>query len=150
MSSMDNAVWKMNENQREQITAQSALIANLQKQLAAHVSDLEFTDSIPGSFLGELETLINRHSMESGSDTPDFILAKMLCGVLQAFDIATARRSKWYGSHRSPGGRDCTDDSALNFKVELAKARRESVPDEPPTHPGDREATLRTRTASLS
>lgn len=49
------------------------------------------------SFRGKLENLINAHSMENGSDTPDFILAEFLADSLRAFDKATKERSRWYG-----------------------------------------------------
>lgn len=49
------------------------------------------------SFITELERLINRHSMENGSDTPDFILATFLDGVLKQFDCAVLLRERWYG-----------------------------------------------------
>ena len=48
-------------------------------------------------FEKELEDLINRYSQENGSDTPDFILAKYLCACLEAFNVTTKRRTKWYG-----------------------------------------------------
>lgn len=47
-------------------------------------------------FRWELEGLINAHSQENGSDTPDFILAQYLIECLNAFDKATRRRTKWY------------------------------------------------------
>lgn len=47
------------------------------------------------TFKGELEALLNKYSMESGSDTPDFVLAKFLCGALRAFDEATLERTEW-------------------------------------------------------
>jgi hypothetical protein len=47
-------------------------------------------------FEKELEALINRHSMENGSDTPDFILAQYLTACLRAFDSATQARTRWY------------------------------------------------------
>ncbi len=47
-------------------------------------------------FRKELASLINHHSKENGSDTPDFILATYLVDCLQAFDKATKARSKWY------------------------------------------------------
>lgn len=50
----------------------------------------------PG-FRKELETLINRHSRENGSNTPDFILAEYLEGCLQVFDETLAKREIWYG-----------------------------------------------------
>lgn len=43
-------------------------------------------------FKQELETLINRFSLENGSDTPDFILAKYLWDCLNAFNQAVAWR----------------------------------------------------------
>lgn len=49
------------------------------------------------TFEKELEKLINKHSLESDSDTPDFILAKYLKSCLLAFNGATRRREKWYG-----------------------------------------------------
>jgi len=48
-------------------------------------------------FRNELEQLINRHSMENGSATPDFILADYLSACLSNFDQALAAREKWYG-----------------------------------------------------
>lgn len=47
-------------------------------------------------FRAELETLINRHSKESGSDTPDFILADYMADCLDAYDKAVTRRTEWY------------------------------------------------------
>jgi hypothetical protein len=49
------------------------------------------------SFRKELEHLINCHSMESGSDTPDFVLAQYLIDCLIAFDRAEKARESWYG-----------------------------------------------------
>ena len=50
-----------------------------------------------GSFPAELEELINRHCIENGSDTPDFILAEYLKGCLDNFDMCVRRREEWYG-----------------------------------------------------
>lgn len=50
-----------------------------------------------GQFRKELENLINRHSKENGSDTPDFILARYLENVLDNFDAAVKEREEWYG-----------------------------------------------------
>ena len=49
------------------------------------------------AFREELESLINKHSIENGSDTPDFLLAGFLEDSLAAFDRATIRREAWYG-----------------------------------------------------
>jgi hypothetical protein len=53
----------------------------------------------------ELEHLINRHSAENGSDTPDFILAEYLVDCLKIFDKAVKRREEWYvrGTVKAPG-----------------------------------------------
>lgn len=48
------------------------------------------------TFKEELTELINRHSKENGSNTPDFILAMFLTGAADVFDVATNERSKWY------------------------------------------------------
>ena len=50
-------------------------------------------------FKKELEGLINRYSMESESNTPDFILADFLKNCLSAFNVAVCARSSWYGDH---------------------------------------------------
>lgn len=49
------------------------------------------------SFETELQTLINRHSKEGESDTPDFILAAYLQACLAAFNTHVKRRDEWYG-----------------------------------------------------
>lgn len=48
------------------------------------------------TFEKELKNLLNRHSRENGSDTPDSILAGYLHLCLDAFDAATRRRTEWY------------------------------------------------------
>ena len=54
------------------------------------------------SLEGELREVINRHSAENGSDTPDFILAQFLLGCLNVFDSAVRRREDWYGRKPQP------------------------------------------------
>jgi hypothetical protein len=48
-------------------------------------------------FRRELAEVINRHSRENGSNTPDFILAGYLASCLTAWDMATWARERWYG-----------------------------------------------------
>ncbi len=55
-------------------------------------------------FRKELEVLINKHSKENGSDTPDFILAAFLSECLSAFERAVYERSRWLGRHERPPG----------------------------------------------
>lgn len=45
----------------------------------------------------DIQDAINRHSAESGSDTPDFILAEYLADCLTAYDRAVCAREKWHG-----------------------------------------------------
>jgi len=53
-------------------------------------------------FEKELRGLVNKHSMEGDSNTPDFILAQFLLGCLAAFTVATQQRETWYGRDASP------------------------------------------------
>lgn len=50
----------------------------------------------------ELEGLINRHSQENASNTPDFILAQYLAACLLAFNTAIQQRETWYGRDARP------------------------------------------------
>jgi hypothetical protein len=45
----------------------------------------------------ELAAVLNRHSVENASGTPDFVLAGYLLDCLAAWDTAVGRRDKWYG-----------------------------------------------------
>jgi hypothetical protein len=54
-------------------------------------------------FRNELEGLINKHSLENASSTPDFILAHYLINCLKAFDDAVNFRTTFYSS--PAGGR---------------------------------------------
>lgn len=51
----------------------------------------------------EITGLLNRYSMETGSNTPDFILAKYLLGCLEALDWAIVSRDRWYSISPRPG-----------------------------------------------
>lgn len=50
------------------------------------------------TFHVKLESLLNAESMENGSNTPDFMLAKYLMRCLEAFDEAVRTRDDWYDS----------------------------------------------------
>ena len=50
----------------------------------------------------EITELINKHSAENGSNTPDFILGEYLINCLKSFDKAVKIRDKWYGKELSP------------------------------------------------
>ena len=48
-------------------------------------------------FEKELEHLINKHSLENDSNTPDFILAHYLVECLHNWNDAVTARENWYG-----------------------------------------------------
>lgn len=52
------------------------------------------------TFGAELGRLINRFSMENGSDTPDYILAKYLLACLNAYNEATQQKYKYNSVER--------------------------------------------------
>jgi hypothetical protein len=54
----------------------------------------------------ELRSLLNRHSRENGSNTPDFILATFLEQVLIDWDHAVRARDQWYGRNHDVAGLD--------------------------------------------
>ena len=58
------------------------------------------------TFIIELEQLLNRHSMEQRSNTPDFILAEYLIACLRAYEGAVERRAQWYGHMDTPTGEE--------------------------------------------
>ena len=49
----------------------------------------------------EIAGALNRHGRENKSNTPDFILAKMMIDALAAFESASLDREKWYGKSLS-------------------------------------------------
>jgi hypothetical protein len=53
-------------------------------------------------FTAELSDLLNRHSMESASGTPDFILAAYLTDCLLAWNRSMQERETWYGRKANP------------------------------------------------
>lgn len=55
-----------------------------------------------GSFRDHLERLINAHSMENVSNTPDFILASYLASCLDALNDCVVARDEWYSVKLSP------------------------------------------------
>jgi len=44
----------------------------------------------------ELVVLLNRHSVENASNTPDYILAHYLIGCLDVWCEAAVKRDGWY------------------------------------------------------
>lgn len=53
-------------------------------------------------FSQRLESLLNRHSQENASHTPDFILAQYLLACLAAWNTGVQQRETWYGRDPRP------------------------------------------------
>jgi hypothetical protein len=60
------------------------------------------------TFREDLASLINRHSLENGSDTPDSLLAEYLTDCLAVFDKAVTARERWYGREHGNPIEPCT------------------------------------------
>jgi hypothetical protein len=73
----------------EPVSCTSACMA---EHMARHLLDPHYT-----ALERSLAHAINHSSGENGSDTPDFILARMLATLLDAFGVAVRAREKWYG-----------------------------------------------------
>lgn len=54
------------------------------------------------TFQDELIFLINKHSKENDSNTPDYILAGYIQWCLVAFNTAVQQREQWYGRDPRP------------------------------------------------
>ena len=65
-------------------------------------------------FRAELQTLLNQHSMENGSDTPDWVLSEYLVACLIAYDRAVTMRDAWNESQPAhlDGSVDSSDESS--------------------------------------
>ena len=74
-------------------------------------------------FQDELESLINRHSQESGSDTPDFILASYLNDCLKSYNAAVQARDQWYGRPRTVPCTtpDCSNRTATRAPIDAVE-----------------------------
>ncbi len=72
--------------------------AGCQADLGPGMDPLPLNDPEPPSlFREELRSLLNRHSAENDSNTPDFLLAEYLIDVLDAFNSLNNKRERWYG-----------------------------------------------------
>jgi len=54
------------------------------------------------TFENELKDLINCHSKENESNTPDFILAQYMTDCLKVFTTTIQQRETWYGRDARP------------------------------------------------
>lgn len=51
---------------------------------------------VEDKFISELTDLINKHSKENDSNTPDFILASYINDCLLSYSNAIENRDRWY------------------------------------------------------
>ena len=50
----------------------------------------------------DIAAVLNKHSQENASNTPDHILAMYLLACLNAFNTAMQQRETWYGRDSRP------------------------------------------------
>jgi hypothetical protein len=68
-------------------------------ELAASMFEIPLPEDeiyVKPDFAHALSSLINSYCKESGSNTPDFILAEYLEGCLNTFNAAVNQRTNWY------------------------------------------------------
>ena len=56
-----------------------------------------------GSLSEDLQGVLNKHSAENQSNTPDYILAHFVTGVLDSYNEAVRQRDNWYDINPQPG-----------------------------------------------
>ena len=56
------------------------------------------------NFERELTELLNKHNQESGSNTPDFVLADYVVQCLQAFNDGVKNRERLARGEKTEGG----------------------------------------------
>jgi len=78
--------------------------ADLQKEMMERLKRMSINTMFECDGLEQEETfenklihLLNSYSMENGSNTPDFILAKYLINCLDNLNKTVKSREKWYG-----------------------------------------------------
>lgn len=64
------------------------------------------------NFKKDLETLINKYNIESGSDTPDFVLTEYIVNCINSFNSIIRNRDKWYDFN--PHKKNIIDESERN------------------------------------
>lgn len=76
-------------------------------------------------FKKDLEALINKHSMENGSDTPDFMIADYLCKCLIAYNKTIEQRERWYGRDQKEVG--CEHNSVSTNTATIGASVSETI-----------------------
>ena len=68
-------------------------------------------------FEHDLTDLLNKHSMENDSNTPDFLLAAYLKGCLELWNKTVRERENWYGRYFERGYVPVNNTLRLGDKV---------------------------------
>jgi hypothetical protein len=89
-----DAVYACNRRRRE--TAKNAIL-EINKLASGEAGESGEYVVNKLNFNTELQKLINKHSLEQYSNTPDFILANYISGCLAAFELAMNSRDSWFG-----------------------------------------------------
>jgi hypothetical protein len=122
---MTPAQWNEYERQA-QVIERHQKWKEQQKQLITEIMDLDAKDGLYEdeverfSFKHELQNLINEHSMENGSDTPDFILASFLHSCLESFNHAVRQREQFYNKHKET----LYTEEQVREAIEMARSRK--------------------------
>lgn len=74
------------------------------------------------AFEEDIRQVINRHSAESISGTPDFLLAELLVGVLKVYNEIVTKRAEWRGE-----GVDPIDTKKKTFISPLSEKQRAAL-----------------------
>lgn len=69
-----------------------------------NASNTTATSSTSTTFRSELEALLNTHSVEGVSNSPDYVQAQFLVASLDAFNGAVNGRERYYGRDGGSGG----------------------------------------------
>lgn len=109
------------------------------------------------TLLTDITAVLNRHSRENRSNTPDFVLAAFVLSALDAFERLTAARDTWYGIAPEPGrprlARHAAaiglDDDGLQYRLWSNKAYGWWRPDDEGYTPDPAEAATYTRPEAL-
>lgn len=72
----------------------------------------EAQEASENDFRNELKALINKHSMENSSNTPDHILADYLIRCIDNFTETTQSRESWYGVKLRPGAKNASSNES--------------------------------------
>jgi hypothetical protein len=88
---------KENDALMERAKAAERSRDEFQKRLEPLHGKPAWTQHTGDGFIKDLQHLINYHSLENGSNTPDWILAEYLSGCLVHFNTTMRSREKYYG-----------------------------------------------------